>query len=91
MLSENEQGFVNVCGTSSVHANSEAAEVADEIDRMIEKDRSLIDEVEPTATYLFSGDRATFAACPSIGWDALSTQELRALRERGRNATKSES
>jgi hypothetical protein len=72
MLSKNEQGFANVCGTSSVHANSEAAEVADEIDRMIEKDRSLIDEVEPTATYL-----ATFAACPSIGWDALSTQELK--------------
>jgi hypothetical protein len=43
MLSENEQGFVNVCGTSSVQANSEAAEVADEIDRMIEKDRSLIE------------------------------------------------
>jgi hypothetical protein len=41
------------------------------IDRMIENDRSFIDEVEPTATYLFSGDRATFAACPSIGWDAL--------------------
>jgi hypothetical protein len=78
MLSKNEQGFANVCGTSSVQANSEAAEVADEINRMIEKDRSFIDEVEPTATYLFfSGDRATFAACPSIGWDALSTQELK--------------
>jgi hypothetical protein len=66
MLSKNEQGFANVCGTSSVQANSEAAEVADEIDRMIEKDRSFIDEVEPTATYLFSGDRATFAACPGL-------------------------
>jgi len=53
MLSKNEQGFVNVCGTSSVQANSEAAEVADEIDRMIEKDRSFIDEGEPTATYHF--------------------------------------
>ena len=66
MLSKNEQGFANVCGTSSVHANSEAAEVADEIDRRIEKDRSFIDEVEPTATYLFSGDRSAFAACPGL-------------------------
>jgi hypothetical protein len=37
MLSENEQRFVNVCGTSSVQVNSEAAEVADEIDRRIDR------------------------------------------------------
>jgi hypothetical protein len=63
MLSKNEQGFANVCGTSSVHANSEAAEVADEIDRMIEKDRSFIDEVEPTATYLFFRRPGHFYFC----------------------------
>jgi hypothetical protein len=74
MLSKNEQGFANVCGTSSVQANSEAAEVADEIDRMIDR-LSTKSNLRPPI--FFSGDRATFAACPSIGWDALSTQELK--------------
>jgi hypothetical protein len=36
-IDENEQGFVNACGTSSIQPTWEAEEIADAIDRMIEE------------------------------------------------------
>src|ERR1700686_5234524 len=85
MLSENEQHFVNVCGTSSVQANSEAAEVADEIDR-----RSIVYRRSRSYGHLsFFRRPATFAACPT--GMRCPRRNYRVLRERGRNATRSES
>jgi hypothetical protein len=76
MLSENEHGFVNVCGTSTVQANNEAGEVADEFDRMIEG--SIVYRRSRTYGHLsfFQETVATFAACPSIGCGALSIREI---------------